>query len=139
MFFLGSLFKDLIPVVVKTGSVVNIVSGDGTKTGTIIDGINQDRVLIEAFSGNINSGDHEIQVFHGDDSGLSDGEQVLASDINGEIITLTSADAHTVKTFELTLRKRYYRIDLVTTGFGASGIAIALGVVASKVKYPVQT
>ncbi len=94
---------------------------------------------ISAFA--LTDGDYEFQLFHGDASDMADEAQAAATDILG---TLPDWDADTdddqLVTVELILRKRYFRIKIVSTNFSATGVD-AIGGVAllRRLKEPAQT
>ena len=145
MFLLGSLFKDLFPIGLMgtAGSEVPLVAigSDTTTVGAIIDGHNSDRVCLALMDKTLTDGDYEFQLFHGDVANMSDEAEVLSSDILG---TLPDWDADTdddkLVTVELILRKRYFRIKIVSTNFSSSGVD-AIGGIAllRRLKQPAQT
>lgn len=142
---IGSFYRDMAPLGLMgtTGSEVPLVAigSDTTTVGAIIDGHGSDRVLLALMDKTLTDGDYEFQLFHGDASDLADEAEVSASDILG---SLPDWDADTdddqLVTMELILRKRYFRIKIVSTNFSASGVD-AIGGVAllHKLKMPAQT
>lgn len=138
MIMIGSLYKDLYPEPAKSDEGIFAVTGDGTIVGSILDMHGKDRVLVAGISGTITDGTHTVKIEHGDDSGLSDAADVVASDLNGSLPAFLAADDNKVKTVEVILRKRYLRVSLVSTGVTTGG-SIALGVLERTLKSTIQT
>lgn len=144
MFMLGSLFKDLLPLgfMGTTGSEVPLVAitTDTTTVGAILDFQGIVRALFNVFTFTVTDGDYEFKLFHGDDSGLSDEAEVLASDILGTIPNyVADTDDNKVETFEYRCRKRYGRIKIVSTNTTVGVNAIGGSVLKQTLQQPAQT
>ncbi len=126
MKMLGSLFKDLLNVLLGT-SPINAITGNGTITGTIINVSTGDLFLLELMTGTITDGSHEIQVWIGDDPALADGVEVDASDLNGSLPTFVAANDDKVASCEVILRRAYLRVDIVSTGVTTGGTIAMMG------------
>lgn len=133
MFLVGSLFNDLLPIGVMgtAGSEVPLVTiaSDTTTVGAILDFQGFGRALFNLMTKTLTDGDYEFQLFHGDESDLSDEAEVLDSDLNGDLPNWDAdTDDNKVVTVEYKCRKRYGRIKIVSTNFSATGVDAIGGV-----------
>lgn len=144
MFLLGGLFNDLSPIGIMgtAGSEVAVVAvtTDTTTVGAIIDGHGSDRALLTLINKTLTDGDYQWQIFHGDVANMSDEAQVADADINGDIPDWDAdTDDDQVVTLELILRKRYFRVKIVSTNTSSGVDAIGGVALLRKLKSPTQT
>ncbi len=144
MFPISGLFNDLAPLGLMgtAGSEVPLVAitTNTTTVGAIIDGHGSERVLLAFLDKTLTDGDYEFQLFHGDAANMSDEAQVADADINGDLPDWDlDTDDNQLETVELILRKRYFRIKIVSTGNTTGVDAIGGIALLKKLKMPNQT
>lgn len=123
--------KDLHTVISGTTSFVTTsIGANGTLNGIIIDMLHWDSVDFQFLSGSSIDADLAITMEHDDDAGFGTAVPVPANFIIGDLpqYLIANAEADTVKSVGYVGKKRYVRINVVTTNFSSatfiSGIAI---------------
>lgn len=118
----------------------------GLNTTSITSNTNTDGAIIDtAFfqsleyyvqSGTLTDGTYTVQLFHGNDSGLSDAAQVTGELILGSAV-FAATDDNAVKRVGYIGKKRYVRIRIVSTGVTAGGTLSAVAVLGTPSHAPV--
>jgi len=99
-----------------TNNVVENITTDTATTGAIIDTEGFWRALLLMGTGVVTDGDYAFSLAHGDNSALSDGAAVSASDINGSLPSYTAdTDDNKDARVELVIRKRYLQLTVTST------------------------
>lgn len=104
--------------------------------GAIIDTAGFQSLEYYIQSATITDGTYVVQLFHGDDSGLSDAAQVTGELILGSA-SFVAADDNTVKRVGYIGKKRYVRIRIVSTGVTTGGTLGAVAVLGTPSHAPV--
>lgn len=140
-FEVGSFFHDMLPAgAMQSDKIVEEITTDTTTVGAIIDTQGYNRILFNFFTGVLQDGDYDVQLFHGDDSAMADEAEVDASDINGTLPNWTEdTDDDKVESVELVCRKRYFRVKVVSTGTTNGAYVGALASLGNPDHAPVQT
>jgi hypothetical protein len=96
---------------------IQVINTDTTTTGDTIDIQGDNTAFFLPMAGTLTLGDFEFQLFHGDESDMSDEAQVASTDYNG---TIPDWDDHTadddkISPVQYVGIKRYLRFKVVTT------------------------
>jgi len=110
-------------VSLEVGLDIAAISTDTTTVGNIIDTAGNEAVDIALVTGTITDGDYVLSLEHGDDSGLSDAAVVAATDLDALVSTvaIAAADDNTAKSIGYVGKKRYVRINVVSTSTSTGG------------------
>jgi len=112
-----------------TGLNIQVLIGSTTADGEIIDTKGFESLDFSVLSGNIGVGDFNVQLEHGEDSGLSDATLVPTGDLIGSLPVFDSNDDTVVKHVGYAGKKRFIRLQIVTPGSvsGLVGVIAILG------------
>lgn len=107
----------------SVGLNIQAISSDTTTVGSIIDTQGNEAVDIALVSATLTDGSYALSLEHGDDSGLSDAAVVAATDLDADVSTVTLADTddNAIKIIGYVGKKRYVRINVVSTGTTSGG------------------
>lgn len=112
------------------------ISTDTTTNGEIIDIAGYHGLEFVLKSGAITDGAYTVTLTHGDDSGLSDGATVAAADLLGSI-AFADTDDDAAKRIGYIGKKRYVRLNVVSTGTTSGGVFDGVAVKFSPFTAPV--
>lgn len=115
--------------------VQEIVS-DTTTPGEIIDSQGYESVDFSAIAGTLTNGVQTITMEDGDDSGLSDAAAVDPTFIIGSLPSFADTEDDAVKHFGYVGKKRYIRINNVSTGTTTSAFIAAIATLGHAKKQP---
>lgn len=133
MFQIASLYNDLLPKgIMASNAPVVAITTDTTTVGATIDLQGYARAVFVIITKTVTDGDYDVDLYHGNESDMSDEAAVSASDLNGTIPNWTAdTDDNKYVSFEYVARKRYVRIKVVSTntssGVDAIGGVVLLG------------
>lgn len=112
------------------------IATDTTTNGAIIDTLGFHGLEFILQSAAITDGAYTVTLTHGDDSGLSDGATVSADDLLGSI-AFADTDDNAAKRIGYIGKKRYVRLNVVSTGTTTGGAFAATAVKFSPKHAPV--
>jgi len=112
------------------------ISTDTTTTGAIIDTVGYHGLEFILRSAVITDGAYTVTMTEGDDSGLSDGATVSAANTLGSIAFALTED-NTPKRIGYIGKKRYVRLNIVSTATSSGGVFNANAVLFSPTHAPV--
>lgn len=121
---------------VETALTSQTISTDTTTSGAIIDTAGFESLMFTFLSGTVTDGDYVVQLWHGDDSGLSDAAQVDAEEVLGSV-TYAAADDDTAKRIGYIGKKRYAQVRVVSTSTTSGGVFSATAVLGTPHHAPV--
>lgn len=110
-------------VAVEPGLNIGAISSDTTTNGAIIDTQGSYSVMWAIHSGTITDGVYNVQIREGDNSSLSDGTLTTADFIIGDVADarFVAADDNAVKKIGYAGKKRYVRLEIVSTSVTTGG------------------
>ena len=112
------------------------ISSDTTTNGEIVDVLGYHGLEFILKSGAITDGAYTVTLTEGDDSGLSDGATVAAADLLGSI-AFALTDDNVAKRVGYIGKKRYVRLNVVSTGTTSGGVFDGVAVKFSPIHGPV--
>lgn len=112
------------------------ISSDTTTNGVIIDMQGYHGLEFILKSGTITDGAYTVALQHGDDSGLSDAAAVDADEVLGSIAFADTED-NVAKRIGYIGKKRYVRMNVVSTGTTSGGVFDGVAVQFSPFSAPV--
>lgn len=112
------------------------ISTDTTTNGVIIDTQGYHGLEFILKSGAITDGAYTVTLTHGDNSALSDGTTVSADDLLGSIAFADTED-NTAKRVGYIGKKRYVRMNVVSTSTSSGGVFSGVAVKFSPFSAPV--
>lgn len=121
---------------VETALDVAAISSSTTTNGNIIDTAGFEALLFAFVSGTITDGAYTVQLWHGDDSGLSDAAQVGADEVLGSV-DFAAADDDASKRIGYIGKKRYVQVRVVSSGVTTGGTLGAIGILSTAHHAPV--
>jgi hypothetical protein len=98
------------------------ISTDTTTSSAIIDTKGFESIVFQIMSGVITDGAYTTVLQEGDDSGLSDAAAVPAADRLGDLPTFAASDDGVSKKVGSVGKKRYIRLQIVSTGTTSGGL-----------------
>jgi hypothetical protein len=105
--------------------------------GEIIDTAGFEALTFAFLSGTITDGDYEVQLFHGDESDLSDATAVDADEVLGSVVYALAED-ETAKRIGYIGKKRYVRPRVVSTNTTSGGLFAAIALLSTAHHGPVD-
>lgn len=139
---IGEFFNDVVAVLGMAANVAQVeVVSNTTTDGVIIDLRQFAGAKFDFFSGVVTDGDFEWQIWHGNDSGLSDEAEVDSTDIHGSIPDWEDHDNDddNIESVVYLGGKDYVQAKIVSTNVGSGGF---MGLIVNKIKpthMPAQT
>ena len=134
---------DMVTKIAESVALTQRTINTNTNTdGAIIDLKNFDAANLTLLMGAITDGSYAVQLFHGDQSNLSDATQATVAvdgvgDILGDVSAITSAKANTTQTIGYIGNKRYIRLRLVSTGVTTGGAFSCAAILSRALHQPV--
>lgn len=107
-------------VVSRVGLNIGAIATDTDTDGAIIDTAGYESLEFFIQSGTITDGTYTAQLFHGNDSGLSDAAQLTGEEVLGSAV-FVAADDNASKRIGYVGKKRYVRLRIVSTGTTTGG------------------
>ena len=114
----------------RVGLNIGAISTNTNTDGAIIDTAGYEALEYYIQSATITDGTYTVQLFHGNDSGLSDAAQVTGELILGSAVFILTDD-NAVKRVGYIGKKRYVRIRVVSTGVTTGGTLGAVAVLGT--------
>jgi hypothetical protein len=114
----------------RTGKTIAAISTNTNTDGAIIDTAHYESLEFYILSGTVTDGTYVAQLFHGNDSGLSDAAQVSSEEQLGTA-TFILTDDDATKRIGYVGKKRYVRLRLVSTGVTTGGTFGAVAVLGT--------
>tara|TARA_R110000850_G_scaffold115092_3_gene230098 strand:- start:1082 stop:1492 length:411 start_codon:yes stop_codon:yes gene_type:complete len=112
------------------------ISSDTTTNGEIVDTAGYHGLELVLKSGVITDGAYTVTLTHGDNAALSDGATVVAADLLGSIAFAATED-NVAKRVGYIGKKRYVRLNVVSTGTSSGGVFDGVAVKFSPFHAPV--
>lgn len=119
------LTSSLAPAVALTIQTINT---NTTTFGAIIDSLGFEALDFNILTGTVTDGTYVITMQDGDDSGLSDAAAVAADFIIGLMPPIVAADDNVARHFGYVGKKRYVRLQIVSTGTTTGAVIGAVAV-----------
>lgn len=120
----------------RVGKTVAAITTNTTTTGAIIDTAQYESLEFYFISGTITDGVYTVQIFHGNDSGLSDAVQLTGEELLGSVVFSLAADSNKTKRIGYVGKKRYVRVSIVSTGVTTGGTLGAVAVLGTPLHGP---
>lgn len=113
----------------RVGLVIGAITTNTTTSGAIIDTAHYESLEFYILSGALTDGTYTAQIWHGNDSGLSDAVQLTGEEVLGSAV-FALTDDNATKRIGYVGKKRYVQLRIlsaaVTTG-GTLGAVAVLG------------
>lgn len=111
---------------VESGLDFQTIDSDTNTDGNIIDTAFYEALTFFFQTGTVSDGTYTVELWHGDESDLSDAEQVDSEEVLGSV-TIVDTEDNTAKRIGYIGKKQYVRLRVVSTGTtsGATLLAIA--------------
>lgn len=106
------------------------ITTNTTTSGAIIDTAHYESLEFYFLTGTITDGSYAVQIFHGNDSGLSDAAQLTGEEVLGSI-TIVAADDNVTRRIGYVGKKRYVQLRVVSTGVTTGGTFGAVAVLGT--------
>lgn len=120
----------------RVGLNTSSITTNTNTDGAIIDTASHQSLEYYIQSGTLTDGTYTVQLFHGDNSGLSDAAQVTGEEILGSAVFAATED-NTVKRVGYIGKKRYVRIRIVSASVTTGGTVGAVAVLGTPMHAPV--
>lgn len=139
---IGEFLTDIVGILGMASNVAQVeITGNTTTVGAIIDVRQKEGVLFKFFTGVITDGDYEFQLWHGNDSGLSDEAEIASTDHLGDLPDWDdhTNDEHQIADVVYLGGKDYVQLKIVSTNASSGGF---MGCIANTIKpthMPAQT
>lgn len=104
----------------RVGLNIQAISTNTNTDGAIIDTAHYESLEFYIQSGTITDGTYTAQIFHGNDSGLSDAVQLTGEEVLGSAVFILTDD-NASKRIGYVGKKRYVRLRIVSTGVTTGG------------------
>lgn len=114
----------------RLGLTVAAIASNTNTDGAIIDTAGYESLEFYLISGTITDGTYTAQLFHGNDSGLSDGVQLTGEEVLGSAVFISTSD-NVTKRIGYVGKKRYVRLRIVSTGVTTGGTLGAVAVLGT--------
>ena len=114
---------------------IQVLGGNGTVEGEIIDTAKCNILEFVGVSGTITDGVHNAVVYQGDDAALADAELVTSDYLLGSMSFILTDD-NVTKRMGFIGKKRYCRLDMVSTGVTSGGTLGAVAIQAGCMHNP---
>lgn len=114
----------------RLGLAVAAISSNTTTSGAIIDTAHYESLEFYMISGTITDGTYTAQLWHGNDSGLSDAVQLTGEEVLGSAVLVAASDNATAR-IGYVGKKRYVQLRIVSTGVTTGGTMGAVAVLGT--------
>ena len=114
----------------RLGLTVAAIATNTNTDGAIIDTAHYESLEYYIVSGTITDGTYTAQLFHGNDSGLSDAVQLTGEEVLGSAV-FVAADDNATRRIGYVGKKRYVRLRIVSTGVTTGGTLGAVAVLGT--------
>ena len=114
----------------KLGLTVAAIATNTTTSGAIIDTAHYESLEFYMISGTITDGTYTAQLWHGNDSGLSDAVQLTGEEVLGSAVFISTSD-NVTKRIGYVGKKRYVQLRVVSTGVTTGGTLGAVAVLGT--------
>lgn len=121
----------------RVGKTSAAITTNTNTDGAIIDTAGYESLEFYLLTAAITDGTYTLQIFHGNDSGLSDATQATVA--NEEVlgsVAVTSANANSTRRIGYVGKKRYVRLRIVSTGVTTGGTMGAVAVLGTPLHGP---
>lgn len=114
----------------RLGLTVAAIATNTTTSGAIIDTAHYESLEFYMISGTITDGTYTAQLWHGNDSGLSDAVQLTGEEVLGSAVFISTSD-NVTKRIGYVGKKRYVQLRVVSTGVTTGGTLGAVAVLGT--------
>ena len=104
----------------RVGLNIAAIASDTTTSGAIIDTAGYESLEFYIQTGTITDGTYVAQLWHGNDSGLSDAAQLTGEEVLGSV-SIVAADDNVSRRIGYVGKKRYVQLRIVSTGVTTGG------------------
>lgn len=119
----------------RVGLNIAAIASNTTTSGAIIDTAQYESLEFYIQSATLTDGTYTAQIWHGNDSGLSDAVQLTGEEVLGSAVFILTDDNKT-KRIGYVGKKRYVQLRIVSTGVTTGGTLGAVAVLGTPLHGP---